>query len=184
MNSCKKWESNPWICWWCELKQTTGLKFSIESVTKDVNLTYPIVWAWESNPGPTQVWNRKPIQGVQGDSNTWLCFKVGLSNINVRIWKSNPWLLCCETKYWSKKLFFIPWWWVLSTMGLLLLLIMKLFIVYLGTISFVEVHCTGVWEVYSCTIYQRLAFENMFGGEVYFTRPRKKRNSKSSILYY
>jgi hypothetical protein len=107
MNSCKKWESNPWICWWCELKQTTGLKFSIESVTKDVNLTYPIVWAWESNPGPTQVWNRKPIQGVQGDSNTWLCFKVGLSNINVRIWKSNPWLLCCETKYWSKKLFLI-----------------------------------------------------------------------------
>ena len=134
----KKWESNPWICWWCELKQTTGLKFSSESVTKDVNLTYPIVWAWESNPGPTQVWNRKPIQGVQGDSNTWLCFKVGLSNINVRIWKSNPWLLCCETKYWSKKkniffliifFFFIPWWWVLSTMGLLLLLIMKLFIV-------------------------------------------------------
>jgi hypothetical protein len=106
MNSCKKWESNPWICWWCELKQTTGLKFSIESVTKDVNLTYPIVWAWESNPGPTQVWNRKPIQGVQGDSNTWLCFKVGLSNINVRIWKSNPWLLCCETKYWSKKIIF------------------------------------------------------------------------------
>jgi len=65
MNLCKKWELNPWICWWCELKQTTGLKFSSESVTKGVNLTYPIVWAWESNPEPTQVWNRKPIQGVQ-----------------------------------------------------------------------------------------------------------------------
>ncbi len=77
---------------------------------------------------------------------------------------------------------FIPWWRCLSPMGLLLLLVVKLFIVYLGTISLSAFHCTGVWGVYSCTIYQRLAFENMFGGEVYFTRPRKKRNLKTSIV--
>ena len=43
---------------------TTGLKFSSECMTKGVNLNSSIVWAWESNQAPTQVWNRKPIQGV------------------------------------------------------------------------------------------------------------------------
>ncbi len=43
----------------------------------------------------------------KGDSNPWLCCKVGWSNINVRIWKSNPWLMCCGIKYWSKKYFLI-----------------------------------------------------------------------------
>ena len=184
MNLCKKWELNPWICWWCELKQTTGLKFSSESVTKDVNLSYPIVWAWESNPGPSQVWNRKPIQGVQRGLEPMTMLQGWLKQYKCSNLEIEPLTLVLWDKILVKKLFFIPWWWVLSTMGLLLLLIMKLFIVYLGTIRLVEVHCTGVWEVYSCTIYQRLAFENMFGGEVYFTRPRKKRNSKSSILYY
>jgi hypothetical protein len=80
-------------------------------------------------------------------------------------------------------LFFIPWswWWWFSTFEEWQKVPMKLDIVYMDTISLAEYHCTGVWEVYSCTIYERLAFENMFGGEVYFTRPRKKRNLK--ILY-
>jgi len=43
---------------------TTGLKFSSECMTKGVDLNSSIVWAWESNQAPTQVWNRKPIQGV------------------------------------------------------------------------------------------------------------------------
>jgi hypothetical protein len=123
----------------------------------------------------------------EGDSNPCQCCKIDLKQYKC----SNLGIEPLTHVLWEKILvkniifnFFIPWWWVLSTMGLLLLLIMKLFIVYLGTIRLVEVHCTGVWEVYSCTIYQRLAFENMFVGEVYFTRPRKKRNSKSSILYY
>jgi hypothetical protein len=154
--------------WWPGTKLLFP-KLSSESMTKGVNLTYSTVWAWESNQEPTQVWNRNPIHGVQK----------GLEPMTNVLWDK---ILVKKKNFIF--LFFIPWWWVLSTMGLLLLLIVKLFIVYLGTISFVEVHYTGVWEVYSCTIYQRLAFENMFGGEVYFTRPRKKRNLTSSLFLY
>ena len=52
-----------------------------------------------------------------------------------------------------------------------------------GHHKFGEFHCTSLWEVYSCTIYQRLAFENMFGGEVYFTRPRKKEKFEIQFIF-
>ncbi len=80
-------------------------------------------------------------------------------------------------------LFFIPWslWWWFSIFDEWQKVPMELDIVYMDTISLAKSHCIGLWEVYRWTLYQKLAFENMFGGEVYFTRPRKKRNLKSSI---
>ena len=61
------------------------------------------------------------------------------------------------------------------------MLFMKLFIVYMDTIGLAESHCTGGWEVYSWTIYQRLAFENMFGGEVYFYAAQEKEKFENPV---
>ncbi len=41
-----------------------------------VNWNYTIVWVWESNQKPIQVWNRNPIQVFKRDSNPWICCKV------------------------------------------------------------------------------------------------------------
>jgi hypothetical protein len=74
-------------------------------------------------------------------------------------------------------LFFIPWswWWWFSIFDEWQVVPMKLDIVYMDTISLDEFHCTSVWEVYSWTIYQRLAFENMFSREVCILRGPGKR---------
>ncbi len=93
----EKWESNPWICIKMGIEpmnlckngnrtheyvdgvnwnNTTGLKFSSGFMTESVNLNYSIVWVWESNQEPTQVWNLKPIPGVQRDLNPWICCRV------------------------------------------------------------------------------------------------------------
>ena len=141
----EKWESNPWICvkngnWTHEYVDGVNWNkllvwnFSSESVTKGVNLTYPIVWAWESNPEPTQVWNRKPIQGVQRGLEPMTMLQGWLKQYKCSNLEIEPMTHVLWDKILVKKnifliIFFIPWWWVLSTMGLLLLLIMKLFIV-------------------------------------------------------
>ena len=58
---------------------------------------------------------------------------------------------------------------------------MKLDIVYMDTISLAKSHCIGLWEVYRWTLYQRLAFENMFGGEVYFYAAQEKEKFENPV---
>jgi hypothetical protein len=65
MNLCKNGNRTHEYVDGVNLNNTTGLKFSSEFMTKGVNLSYSIVWVWESNQEPTQVWNRNPIQDVQ-----------------------------------------------------------------------------------------------------------------------
>jgi hypothetical protein len=81
---------------------TTVLQFSNEFMTEGVNPNYSIVWVWESNQEPTQMWNRKPIQGVPKGTRTHdYVARLTRSNTIVRFWESNPWIMFCETKYWS-----------------------------------------------------------------------------------
>ncbi len=94
--------------------------------------------------------------------NLCKCLEMGVEPMNI--------LKVCIYSF-----FFIPWWWCLSTMGLLLLLFMKLFIVYLDTINLAESHCTGVWEVYSWTIYQRLVLCRLVWRRSVFYAAQEKR---------
>ncbi len=81
-------------------------------------------------------------------------------------------------------IFFIPWswWWWFSNFEEWQKVPMKPDIVYMDTISLAEYHCTGVWEVYSCTIYQRLALCRLVWRRSVFLRgPGKRELWKSCI---
>ncbi len=86
-NMLVKWESNPWIF-------STGNR--THDYVEGVNWNYTIVWAWESNQEPIQVWNRNPIQVFKRDSNPWICCKdeskqykcsnLGIEPMNYFLW--------------------------------------------------------------------------------------------------
>ncbi len=94
-------------------------------------------------------------------------------------WESNPWTCVWQPNnalFFISWLFFIPWswWWWLSNFEKWQKVPMKLDIVYMDTISLAESHCTGVWEVYHWTIYQRLAFKTCLAAKCILRGPGKR----------
>jgi len=171
----------PMTCWCCELEQNHCLIILVVNIwEKGVQWNQTNVQEWESNPKNLYMWKSKTFLWVK---------MVNESRSIGWKWELNPWTcvwhLSNDLLFFIGLLFYIPWswWWWFSNFDEWQKVPMKLDIVYMDTISLAKSHCIGLWEVYRWTLYQRLTFENMFGGEVYFTRPRKKRNSKSSILY-
>ncbi len=158
MTCLKNGKSNPWIC----------LKMGAEPMNmfERLNRTYTNVRIWESNP--------------------LTCLNVNRIYASVRKWDSNPELLV-KFERWFKLLEYLLLSGVEPGMCIAILvlnmLLSKIFFffytlvmvfVHYGAVIiafyeavhclfghhkiFAEFHCTGVWEVYSWTIYQRLVW--------------------------
>ncbi len=152
-NVCKR-DSNPWICWKVESKLYKCSKIGVEPWT--IGKVWKVIRTCERID-------------TTGSRTHDMCMATIVLNL----------LLRKNVFY-----FFYTLFWVVgfSIMGLLQVLSMKLVIFYMDTINLIEFHCTGVWEVYSWTIYQRLAlWKHVWRRSVFYAAQKKREKFENPV---
>jgi hypothetical protein len=100
---CLQLGIEPMTCWCCELEQKSLFpKFSSESMTKRCEFKLYHWLNMRIEPRTYSSVKSKPYPRCPKGTRTHdYVARLTRSNINVRIWESNPWIMFCETKYWS-----------------------------------------------------------------------------------